>query len=192
MKIAFTGVEQRGDHWYAQREITRDDGTIDAGSHVFPLDTLEWRAAEYGIDPADVDTLLDVVLAEPYLTPEDWAAGYLPHDAPDAATARQDHIARCARAKLRHRISTRPGPAGGSAAKAGENASVPGHPLDPIRRQPGIDAAVVAVKADYVQRVRVQLAEEAARRAREPREDRVTRIRRELGMRDQHEEVPRR
>ena len=35
--------------------------------YVFPQNTLEWRAAEYGIDPDDVETLLDVVLHEPHL-----------------------------------------------------------------------------------------------------------------------------
>jgi hypothetical protein len=33
----------------------------------FPKATLTWRVAEYGIDPTDVDTLLDVVLHEPFM-----------------------------------------------------------------------------------------------------------------------------
>lgn len=49
----------------------REDGTNHM--HVFPKDTLEWRAAEYEIDPTDVDTLIDVVLHEPFLDPEDKA-----------------------------------------------------------------------------------------------------------------------
>lgn len=44
--------------------------------HAFPLATLEWRAAEYGIDPADIDTLLHVILHEPHLTaPEENGGG---------------------------------------------------------------------------------------------------------------------
>jgi hypothetical protein len=35
--------------------------------HLFPKATLDYRAAEYGIDPADVGTLLDVVLHEPFI-----------------------------------------------------------------------------------------------------------------------------
>lgn len=35
--------------------------------HSFPLETLEWRAAEYDIDPADTDTLIDVIIHEPYM-----------------------------------------------------------------------------------------------------------------------------
>lgn len=37
--------------------------------HVFPKMTLDARAAEYGIDPADTGTLLDIVLHEPF-TPQ--------------------------------------------------------------------------------------------------------------------------
>jgi hypothetical protein len=36
-------------------------------NHAFPKDTLLWRAAEYGIDPADTATLLDIILHEPYI-----------------------------------------------------------------------------------------------------------------------------
>lgn len=35
--------------------------------HIFPHVTLAWRAAEYGIDPADTQALLDVILHEPLL-----------------------------------------------------------------------------------------------------------------------------
>lgn len=34
---------------------------------VIPHSTLEWRAAEYAIDPDDVDTILDVILHEPWI-----------------------------------------------------------------------------------------------------------------------------
>jgi hypothetical protein len=93
--------------WAVDGTRATDDGTTQRFRHLFPLETLEWRAAEYGIDPADTATLLDVVLAEPYLSEEDWNTGHQLHDAPDIATARRDHLARCARAKLRHRLTTR-------------------------------------------------------------------------------------
>lgn len=35
--------------------------------HVFPKTTMASRAAEYGIEPTDTDTLLDIVLHEPYM-----------------------------------------------------------------------------------------------------------------------------
>ncbi|MGW3821793.1 hypothetical protein ACWEAF_05660 [Streptomyces sp. NPDC005071] len=51
-------------------DMVKPDGT--EHRHVFPQDTLAWRAAEYGIDPADTDQLLDIVLHEPWAPhPED-------------------------------------------------------------------------------------------------------------------------
>ncbi|MDF5756670.1 hypothetical protein [Spongiactinospora sp. TRM90649] len=53
------------------------------GIHMFPHSTFEWRAAEYGIDPDDLETLLDVILHEPYIPdPSDSLAW----DDPAAAT----------------------------------------------------------------------------------------------------------
>lgn len=43
------------------------DASGSGHTHVFPADTLAWRAAEYGIDPTDTQTLLDIVLHEPFL-----------------------------------------------------------------------------------------------------------------------------
>ncbi|GAA1769857.1 hypothetical protein [Nonomuraea bangladeshensis] len=43
----------------------RPDGQ--AHMHLIPHSTWEWRCAEYGIDPDDLDTLLDVVLHEPWI-----------------------------------------------------------------------------------------------------------------------------
>ncbi|GAX54751.1 hypothetical protein [Streptomyces olivochromogenes] len=45
----------------------KPDGTYH--DYVFPQDSLEWRAAEYSIDPSDVETLLDVILHEPHKAP---------------------------------------------------------------------------------------------------------------------------
>lgn len=103
------------DRWFIEGLEFNDDGTPlvnEQGEqykrhHVFPVDTLEWRAAEYGIDPSDTSTLLDMVLAEGLMADDDYATGSLLQDAPDIATARKDHLARCARVKLRHRVATR-------------------------------------------------------------------------------------
>ncbi|WP_433235560.1 hypothetical protein ACQPYK_25555 [Streptosporangium sp. CA-135522] len=35
--------------------------------HIIPHSTWEWRCAEYGVDPNDMDTLLDIVLHEPWI-----------------------------------------------------------------------------------------------------------------------------
>ncbi len=67
MAIKYTVIDVAED---AQRElwqVTYDtgDGTH---AHQFPKSTLEWRAAEYGLDdPAEI---LDIILHEPYVPPE--------------------------------------------------------------------------------------------------------------------------
>lgn len=83
-----------------QITMLKPDGTRRA--HIMPDATLEWRAAEYGIDPADVDALLEVVLHEPFMTmvddvehgpryadggPDLWTAD-------NTTTAREAHLAR--------------------------------------------------------------------------------------------------
>lgn len=105
MRIEFGDVMDDGKgHFMVLKKITHDDGRVEDASHVFPYDTLEWRAAEYGI--TDTSTLLDIVLAEPHLSEEDWAGPQL-HDADTLEEARTAHISRCAKVKLRHRMSTR-------------------------------------------------------------------------------------
>jgi hypothetical protein len=47
----------------------RPDGA--SHMHIIPHSTWEWRCAEYGIDPDDMDTLLDVVLHEPWIPQPD-------------------------------------------------------------------------------------------------------------------------
>lgn len=64
--IRLNGLEQDGELMHA--DITLPDGR--RHRHTFPTDTMEWRAAEYGLDPSDVDTLLEIVLAEPHLDPD--------------------------------------------------------------------------------------------------------------------------
>lgn len=123
--------------WAVHQE--RPDGTTHL--HVFPADTLTWRAAEYGIDPADTTTLLDIVLHEPHLTDPDTydppAAQALRqragHTAPvTLATARsrdearQAHLARIEYTKATRTHVVSGGPAGRAAAG--------GDPLDIIRR----------------------------------------------------------
>lgn len=97
-RIAFTSVTDDGQgHWVVSREITHDDGHVEQGVHIFPHDILEWRVAEYDLDPNDLDTVLDLVLAEPYLTEDDWLGEVHLYDAPDSSTARAAHVRRCRR-----------------------------------------------------------------------------------------------
>ncbi|GAA0935015.1 hypothetical protein [Nonomuraea longicatena] len=51
--------------------VSRVDENGQARIHIFPHTALEWRAAEYGIDHEDVDTLLDVILHEPWIPAAD-------------------------------------------------------------------------------------------------------------------------
>lgn len=48
-----------------QMRLLKPDGN--GHGYIFPKATLEYRAGEYGIDPDDVETLLDIVLHEPFL-----------------------------------------------------------------------------------------------------------------------------
>lgn len=53
--------------WHLALEVTPSGAPMRRLSWVYPEDTMECRAAEYGIDPADRDTLLGVMLWEPHL-----------------------------------------------------------------------------------------------------------------------------
>jgi hypothetical protein len=161
-KVEFSSTVDDGEgHFVVQRRVTGDDGIVREGVHAFPYDTLEWRAAEYGIDPSDVDTLMDIVLAEPYLTAADWAEGSRLHDADTIEQARADHIARCAKVKLLHRISTR-----GKAADA----------LRPARENHHMDRAALAIKRELVAGSREQRRQERTR----TQPNRIERLQRDL------------
>lgn len=152
MRIELLSTEDTPDGRYCvYLRKTHEDGTVDEGIHIFPKDILEWRAAEYGINPSDVDTLLDIVIAEPYLTPEDWTSGpQLYDESVTVEQAREAHLARCARVKLLHRISTR----------AGKGS--PGSPLQYVRDTHEMHPEALALKRQYVSRTQEQLQFERA------------------------------
>jgi len=89
-------------HWLVG--VRAPDGTRIA--HVFPTDALHWRAAEYGIDPADSRTLLDIVLHERLMADRDHD-----HEDPsfvfstDVDTARRAHLGRVASVKERDLVT---------------------------------------------------------------------------------------
>lgn len=172
-------VQDRGHYWQVVYDVTREDGAATEHGHSIPKDTLEWRAAEYGLDAAtQFETILDIVLAEPYIATEE-AAGTLSgeelHDAPDIETARARHVNRCAKAKLKHRISTRKMASGSGKAKTLVEID---NPFDVIRNGAVIDETVVAVKREHVRRVR----EEFGNRKKEKPGDRAVRIADGLGI----------
>lgn len=142
-------VQDWGDKWqvvYIVEHVpeTPEDGEIwaEQSGHCFPKDIFEWRAAEYGIDPTDMDTLIDIVLAEPFLDDNDYAPGESLHDAPDITVARERHKSRCAAGKLRGRITTR----GKIAMKDGI--------LHKLRTESFMDQEVIEVKREHVRRQR--------------------------------------
>lgn len=127
--------------------LERGDGTPLV--HVFPVETLAWRAAEYDIDIEDTATLLDIVLHEPYMPdPEAFdppaAAAVGPKGKPTTlasavsrADARTAHLARIAHTKDSVvRVGPRPG------GKAPD-------PLDAIRNTPPDHARHREIR-DYV------------------------------------------
>jgi hypothetical protein len=157
--------------------MTRPDGTRHA--YVFPKFTLEQRAAEYGFDPADIETLLDVVMHEQFVhSPggeiEDPAAAQgmlspalvssgmarkgamVPTDlfnAPTIKHARDAHLARVAHAKkTRGRVHP---PSKGP------------DPLDLIRAEHGVTQTGIAHRARGVdlhrRALRGQLTDDEAR-----------------------------
>jgi hypothetical protein len=168
-------VQDRGHYWQVVYDVTHDNGFATEHGHSIPKETLEWRAAEYRLDPvADFETILDLVLAEPFVSEEEQVGSVLGKelvDAPDIETARSHHISRCARAKLKHRIGTRKG----VGSKTENLVEIP-NPFDVIRNGFVIDPTVVAIKRAHVEHVR---EERAARRAEMPG-DRAERIAREL------------
>ncbi|MEV1177275.1 hypothetical protein [Nonomuraea sp. NPDC049784] len=118
----------------------------------FPHSSLEWRSAEYGIDPDDKDTLLDVILHEGYIPREDdplalmdpasakvlsvtrgmptcWTPGVSDKDRLEA------HLIRIAAVK-KHRLRLEPASVAdrqGALAFVGSRRVAPVDPLDPIR-----------------------------------------------------------
>lgn len=152
-------------HWVVKKIIENEDGGLEDGVFVFPEDALEWRAAEYGIDPADTDTLFDIVIAEFFLLPEDSDGPGL-YETGDAEEARAAHLRRIARAKLRHRISTR--------GKA--------HPSAELKRKFLMDLEAVDIKSKIVAKRRNRIAEQnaAASLVQQQPHDRLYDLRRTL------------
>ena len=174
-------VQDWGDKWQVVYVIDfipepgdADQGTwAEQGGHCFPKDIFEWRAAEYGIDPTDMDTLIDIVLSEPFLGDSDYLPGETLYDAPDIDTARNAHKSRCARGKLRGRITTR----GKIASKDGV--------LHKVRTESLMDDAVLEVKREHVQKQRMSSRQVQPRlMAMQSGEQRALELRNSLSLRE--------
>lgn len=101
MNIVISSVEVQEDRFLVQYTV---DGGDNRG-HVFPADTLEWRAAEYGLDPQDRETLLEIVLYEPFLDSHSIDDPKHLFNAATIKEARDHHLGRIADLKAQHTIS---------------------------------------------------------------------------------------
>lgn len=128
------------------------------GSYVFPKDSLEWRAAEYGL--TDVDEILDMRLHEfhlPDMPDRDDAAlraGLVTSTGPDAEPVNLFNAASTADALVAHRLRI----ADAKKTRTLVQAPTKGRdPLDTIRRAHGITPAGVRAKVQLVDVHRWQL-----------------------------------
>ncbi len=156
------------------------------GHHItiFPTSALEWRAAEYDIDPdapGGIDLIIDMLLHEPFVpdpiehrhTDPAAAKGFTApstqaihglavgesapvtlHNAPDRATARAAHLERIAHAK-RTRVSVTAVLSAAGKLSAPSARTAP-DPLDVIRANHGITPEGVAAKVELVEQARQQ------------------------------------
>jgi hypothetical protein len=53
------------------KSIVRDDDVTELNLHSIHVEAIEWKAAELGLDSQDILTLIDVILYEPFLNPDD-------------------------------------------------------------------------------------------------------------------------
>lgn len=164
------------DRWHVG--LTRPDGV--QGVHIIPAEAFADRAAVYDLDPADVDTLLDILLHEPYMPPQE-TPGRPPAEtvlvatadgleepaqllrgsaheepvtvfnAPTVAHAREAHLTRVEQAKQRVRIVP-PRPAKQAAGRRAASATV--DPLDVIRQRVRIDPEDLAARRQMVEQAR--------------------------------------
>jgi hypothetical protein len=96
-----------------------------------PLDTMEWRAAEYNLEIHDINTLIDIMVCEQYIQQGFFESENSLFNAPDIETARVTYLAEITRIKLLYRVSTR-----------GKT-----NPLNTVREKVEFNSGVMAVKA---------------------------------------------
>lgn len=147
---------------------TTDDGQVVRMAHMIPRDAIEWRAAEYGIDPSETDTLLDIILHEPHieLDPE---LGLYQAPSREAAKTHLLEKVRARKAESDKGKSLRRVPAGGKGGVPDPRAKVLGlcH----------LDPEAVALKGAMVAHVAEKVRQEGLRRKPEKQEDRIGKLR---------------
>lgn len=148
--------EESGRYEVAKR-VTNDEGVQRMELQIFAPETLEWRAGEYGIDPTDIDTLIDIVLYENHTeVPRPlW-------NAPDRATARAQLLSGIQNTKASVKRRSVAAPTKANRRNALSSAGVDQvyvdaaeeDPVEVIKRTCRIDPEVVAVIREHVDRMR--------------------------------------
>lgn len=169
-------LENNNRWWCVSQEVERD--TNDGGterfywSHFFPDDIFETRAAELGIDHTDWDTLLEVVLYEPWLDPDTADPALSLFTAPTVTRAREHHLDRIHTLKSHGRLravvgKSRVEPTVDRTRWLVE--SQPGEdPLDVVRRHSPMSLDHLEVKRLYVAEQRGRVQHELRRLRDEP------------------------
>lgn len=143
MKVTLVDVQEYDqNHLLAALEVADEEGNTVRVAHVMPKDAAEWRVAEYGLDPNDHDTLIDVLIHEGHvhaaIAPEDSL-----HLAPTVEHARE---------ALLGAVRARKAKVGPAVAKGRV------HPeADARQRMAGMflmHEGVIAAKREYVEHIR--------------------------------------
>lgn len=152
--VRVNAVARVGDAIHA--DVTSPDGL--RRLHILPADTIEWRAAEYGMDPDD-DALLGMVIAEPYLD------GVAPADpdltlatAPTIKEARTHHLSRLAALEV----------------------DMPAAARADLRRHSVVDPEAIEVKGQIVDMMRREHVERQRQEKDRPAGDRIDKLRERL------------
>jgi hypothetical protein len=149
--------------WVIAKEVRYDTGSIIRMAQAFPEDTLEWRVAEYDLDPNDKDTLIDILLYEHHL--DDDIDPDHPSTLAHAVTikeAREFHLQRIKDKKGTGKVKTRKRDPSEKAITKVRSARYllidsgddPDTPLDILKRELPIDPDLVEVKREHVRQQR--------------------------------------
>lgn len=88
--------------WQVKYEVTEAPEQQPIFYHIFPDDQISFMMAAYDVD--DVDEVVDMILADPFLDEDPGPALYSGRPAEDIRT---EHRSRCARGKLKSKLSSR-------------------------------------------------------------------------------------
>lgn len=147
--------------WHIEQKITQTDGSTQNLIYVLPMDTIEWRCAEYGYDPInDLDFLTDSILIEPHVDDVDNSHADFLYNSDTIEKAKAAHQARF-RTHL-SQVQLVDNPAAGALADATSVSKGKPGVRDVFRRHSPLDPEVLQIKADHVRRHHSRLAADRA------------------------------